>query len=489
MTIAIVKAPWWVRYCPPYLLSFLATYLRNNGYEVKLSDFNNKWYHRVSEKYKKYWDDRDYYSFWEKEDFVREISKEVEIEKDVKRILDSNTDIAIFETHTPNVILSYEVAKLLKDYKKNLINIFIGHKASRAQMAYDFIKQPFIDYVSTGEIDIPILKLLKEFKNGINIGKLPKVKGLLSKDNGKIIDLGNPDIIKNLDLLPFPEYDDFKEDIKNKTYSMPNRLDILDSRGCVNACYYCYERLFWQKYRTMSGKRIYEQILYHIKNYPQINYFYFNGLLLNGSLEVLEEFCNLVIKNNLKINWAGQAMIREDMSKDLILKMKEAGCNWLGFGIESGSERVLKDMNKNYKIEDALRVLKDVHEAGISTQINIMFGYPTETEEDFRKTLDFVLKVRPYIDSILASQSFTTLEKGTYLYKNAEKFGIKGVKHHLFWKAQDGKNNYLERFKRYEKFCKFALSLGIPETSGVLRERPDKDMLIREYFNYEKQVE
>jgi len=483
MKIAIIKAPWWVRYCPPYILSFLGTLIRKKGH-ISLFDFNNSWYHKVPEKYKKYWDDRDYYSFWEQKEFIEEIAEEINIDKYVKNILDEDPTLILFETHTPNVLISYEIAKRLKNNRKDIVIVFMGHKASRAQMAYDFVRQSFIDYVCPGEIDIVLFDLIKAL--GKRKKQLPKIAGLLSKDeNNGIFDGGNPSIVENLDSLPFPEYDDFKYDIEKGYYSMPNRFDILDSRGCINACHFCYERLFWQKYRTMSGRKLFEQANYHMRKFPQINYFYFNGLLLNGSPKTIEEFCDLVIKNSVKIQWAGQASVR-GMSKELIFKMKEAGCQWLGYGIESGSQKVLNEMNKNININEAVDVLKYTHEAGIKAQINIMFGFPTETENDFKETLKFLIKVRPYIDSVLASQSFCTLEKETYMWKYPKKFGINAGSHHLFWSSQNGINNYLERFKRYERFCKIALKLGLPETSGVLRERPDKKLLLKQYYEYRK---
>ncbi len=103
-----------------------------------------------------------------------------------------------------------------------------------------------------------------------------------------------------------------------------------------------------------------------------------------------------------------------------------------------------------------------------------MFGLPTETRDDFAMTLEFLKRNRENIDTILASQSFCVIDKGTYLYNNPDEFGIKYRNHHLYWESNNGENDFCERFKRYEEFCKLALSLGIPETSGVLKNKPDK---------------
>jgi radical SAM superfamily enzyme YgiQ (UPF0313 family) len=141
-------------------------------------------------------------------------------------------------------------------------------------------------------------------------------------------------------------------------------------------------------------------------------------------------------------------------------------------------------MNKRFLIADAEEVLRVTHQAGISTQANFMFGLPTETEDDFRQTLEFLKRNRENIDSVLASQSFCVIDRGTFLYTHAQDFGIRNSDHHLYWETNG--NNYAERFRRYEEFCQLALALGLPETSGVLRAKPDKWILLGDYYLFRK---
>ncbi|MEA5001120.1 MAG: radical SAM protein [Endomicrobiaceae bacterium] len=484
MKTALIKAPWWVRYCPPYILAYFSTYLKSLGHSTFCFDLNNIFYHQCTDENKKYWDNRDFYSVWENNTFTDTILKVSNAEKSIRDILSTGAQVFIFDTHTPSVNISYALAKKIKSIKPDSVIIFMGHKASKAQMAYDFAEQNFIDYVCYGEADIPLKNLLQKLDEGFNIKDLPVCKGFLVKLKGKVTDCGSGDFVKDLDSLPIPDYSDFREDILNNKYSQPNRLDLLDSRGCINACHFCYERLFWPGYRAMSGDKLFEQIVRHMRDFPQINYFYFNGLLLNGNLKNLETFCDLIIKNGVKVSWAGQAVVRDDMPLELLKKMKKAGCGWVGYGVESGSQDVLDAMNKRFTVQKAVELFKNTKEAGISFQINMMCGFPVETEEDFCKTLNFLTSARPYVDSILASQSFFTLEKGTYVRNNPEKFGITKADHHLFWKSKN--NDYPLRFERYEKFCNLALKLKYPETSGISAVKPDKWFLLGEYYFYDK---
>ncbi len=145
-------------------------------------------------------------------------------------------------------------------------------------------------------------------------------------------------------------------------------------------------------------------------------------------------------------------------------------------------------MNKGFSLKEASRILRETKEAGIATQINIMFGLPTETKDDFSQTMEFFRRNRRYVDTVLASQSFCVIDKGTYIYDHPREFGVRNCEHHLFWESNNGENNYPERMRRYEEFCRTALSMGIPETSGVLRAKPDKERLLDDYHRYSSKV-
>jgi radical SAM superfamily enzyme YgiQ (UPF0313 family) len=133
----------------------------------------------------------------------------------------------------------------------------------------------------------------------------------------------------------------------------------------------------------------------------------------------------------------------------------------LAYGIESGSQKILDLMKKNFKIKDAQRVLQDTYEAGIYATANFMFGFPGETEEDFNCTLDFLHNNKAFISTLNPSLACTAIGVGTYLYEHAEEYGVDLNKGHLFWSSYDGGNTYEKRKARYLTFCKLASSLGI----------------------------
>lgn len=483
MKIALIQCPGWGRDCPPYTIALLSARLRRRGHKAFGFDLNNALYCSGADKYKKMWDNKDLYSFWNNTSLISEFTRDNErmIDFQVNKILDTEAKIIGFTVHFSSLLVSLEIAKRIKNKDKDRIVVFGGPDCYRELRGQEIIKEDAVDIVAIGEGDETLTELAEIAETE---GRIDFSHGTLLKKDGKIIDCGDRQVLKSLDLIPFADYSDFRKDILSGHYRQPERLEIFDSRGCITRCHFCSEWQFWKAYRSMSGERIFEEIAYQVKRFPGVNYFYFIGSLLNGNTEALSRFCDLAIQKDLRIRWAGQAVIRPEMTKELLEKMRKAGCEWLGYGIESGSEKVVYSMNKRFSITNAEQVLRDTHQAGISTQANIMFGIPTETEDDFKQTLEFLKRNRENIDSVLASQSFCVIDKGTYLYTHADEFGIKNAGHHLYWETNG--NNYVERFRRYEKFCQLALSLGLPETSGVLRVKPDKWSLLGDYYLFKK---
>lgn len=484
MDIALIQCPGWGRDCPPYTMALFSAILRNAGHSVSNYDINNALYCSSSNEYRKFWDDKDLYSFWNNEAliniFLEDNTRMVEIQ--LEKILNSGAKIIGFTVHFSSLLVSLAIAKLIKEQDKHRIIVFGGPDCCRQLRGNFIIESGVVDAVSVGEGDLAFLELI----NGINHkGEIDFCKGFLIRKNNKIIDCGDGEVIQKLDNLPFPDYLDFLGDIFYGTYRQPERLDIFDSRGCITQCHFCSEWQFWKKFRSMSGERIFQEILYQVKNFPSVNYFYFIGSLLNGDISALSKFCDLVIDSGMKIKWAGQAIIRVEMAFSLLKKMHRAGCEWLSYGIESGSAKVIRAMNKRFSMQDAEVVLKNTKKAGIATQANFMFGIPGESAEDFKDSLDFLKRNYKNMDSVLASQSFCVLNRGTYLYEHADEFGIQDRDHDLYWSCGEG-NTYPQRFQRYEAFCELALSLGIPETSGVLKVKPDKWLLLGDYYLFKE---
>ncbi|OGR41444.1 MAG: hypothetical protein A2X35_10575 [Elusimicrobia bacterium GWA2_61_42] len=481
LTAVLAQCPGWGREAPPYALACLAAYVRaNSPHKVRCLDLNNRMYHASPDK--RMWDDKDLYSLWEDEPAVARLleSNRGLAATFVDEILATGAPVIGFTTHTTSFRFTLALARLIKAAAPEKIIILGGPQCSRSQAALRFAADPAIDAVVTGEGEEILLAVLDAAAAGKPLPRLPGM--ILNRGKKPPLDCGEGGAVKDLDALPFPDYSDFSADMAAGAYGSPGRLEILDSRGCPTRCHFCSEWQFWQNYRARGGAGLFEEIKHQTKKYPAARHFYFIGSLLNGKPKELELFCDRMIADGSKITWEGQAVVHPAMTPELARKMHKAGCRWLGLGLESGSKRLLKKMHKPFEPRTALANLRALSGAGIKLQANFMFGMPGETRADFDLTLKFLVAARPYLDSVLASQSFCVLDKNTALYNNAEAFGIENREHHLYWFSNRGRNNYPERLNRYEEFCRLALFLGLPETSGVLRVKPDKWLLLGDYY-------
>ena len=154
-------------------------------------------------------------------------------------------------------------------------------------------------------------------------------------------------------------------------------------------------------------------------------------------------------------------MVRKEMSSELLKKMHRSGCIWLCYGLESGCDRTLKRMNKFYNAGDAERTVKLTHEAGICCAINIIVGFPGESEADFNETLSFIKRNRESIDEVTNVSSFVIMPPsriGLHLSDYHIKLPLnKDLNHYIDENGLD----FMGRIKRVRKTLFLISSLGI----------------------------
>ena len=220
------------------------------------------------------------------------------------------------------------------------------------------------------------------------------LKGVACRNNnGEVIIGENPDNL-DMDKLPIPDFS-FLDLEKYQRWQIPINM----SRGCVAHCDFCNERTLWPGFRMRSAPHIFKEL---IEN-SLFNDFVVNDSLINGNYSILEELLDLIIAEPLNIFWGGSARPDRRLKFELFLKMKQAGIGYLIYGLESGSNRILKNMKKGITREMVAQNITDAHKAGIKVMINIIVGYPGETEDDFNETLYFIKKYRPFIYKINSS--------------------------------------------------------------------------------------
>ena len=431
--IALVLCPCWAHLCPPLGMTYLTAALKKNGFSVKCFDLNIESYHFLKSGNIDYWDYANYY-YWLNVDLFRNIIPLVKkyLEGKVKEILESNPDVIGFSVFDTGALASLYMAQEIKKIAPNKIIVFGGPGCNKEMEGYGFLNSGFVDAVIAGEGEEAFIELLERYKEK---NTLESIEGSIIKKNGNIIDAEVRKEIKDLNSLAFPDFSML--DIKQ--YTM-RALPVLTSRGCVARCSFCSE---WGKFRFRKAENIIEELKQGIKNY-NMKEFLFNDSLINGNVKELERLSDLIIENKMDIIWGGYARIDLRLNLGLLKKMKKAGCKYLSYGIESGSQKVLNDMNKRILLKDAANNLRDTKRAGIEGHINWIVGFPTESTLDFIKSLWFIYSNRKYIFVVNPGHGCGIIPSCD-LNKNRKRYRISNQPFLNNWRTVDFTNTIIHR--------------------------------------------
>ena len=278
------------------------------------------------------------------------------------------------------------------------------------------IVEEYIDYIVYGEGELTMLDLVKSIEHNFPI---EEVKGIYYKNGDKILKTPPRPPIKNLDDLPFPAWHLF--DMKRYiNYSLHGRAATLNtSRGCPFNCSFCSEPAFSKRrWRGHSSQRVIEMVEYMKSNF-KVDYIIFRESMFLANRKRVEDFCDGLILKKLNMQWHCPARI-QNWDKDLLKKMRQAGCVMFEFGVESGCPRILKILNKRITLEQVYDTFKKCNEVGIIPQINLMCGIPTETKEEFDMTIELLNRLNHGPIDLMAYVPYP----GTELYNFAVSQGL-----------------------------------------------------------------
>ncbi len=242
-----------------------------------------------------------------------------------------------------------------------------------------------VNFALYGEGETSFISFIKEFKN-------PKpnyrnVPNLIWKDNNKIIINPPASLIFKLDDLPFPDYQSFK--LEKYPCFNEKIIPIITSRGCPFGCTYCSVRLsMGQAFRPRSPQNVLKEIkLWYQKGFTSFD---INDDCFTLDINRAEKICDLIIKSKLNIKFQLYNGIRvNNITLKLLKKLKKAGCYFIAYGCESGSQKTLDRIKKGITLDQVRDAVKFTNQAKIKHAVNFIIGHQNETYQDALETLSF----------------------------------------------------------------------------------------------------
>lgn len=364
-----------------------------------------------------------------------------------KIISEFNPDVIALSVMTAKYGSALKVSGIAKSINSRCRVIWGGPHATIDSQ--EILKNDSVDFVVRGEGDITLKSLVNLLirTNEPSHDDLSKIEGLSYKDAIKVID--NPDrpLVEDLDTLNFPQRDKV---LFPERYLPSSWGDLVSLRGCPFKCGYCGAHNTWtKKVRYRSVDNLLEEIEMLISKY-NLNKFYFWDDNFTLDRDRAMKFCRSLRDRKIRINWG--CTTRVDLLDDLLLdEMKKAGCDYISIGIESGSERMLKSIDKGITLEAIDSAVKLLDKFHLKYEAFFMIGFPEERVEDIEKTFNLMKKLK---NADICFSIFTPYP-GTEQYRIAKRYEL--IPEQPDWSrfSHQSQDNHFMEFVAKEDFEKY----------------------------------
>ena len=357
----------------PLGLSYVAAVLEKNGVEVKVLDL-----------------------------LVSQYSEE----KVHRCMAEFSPEVVGITTVTMNYPASSNILKLCKRFDENVITVIGGpHVTFCAEQTLR--EAPWIDIVVRGQGEYTMLDI-------VSGKKLAEIGGLVFREGDGMVTTGNPPWIENLDELPFPARHLFP---LSKYLAFNAGGSLITGRGCPFNCIFCAgHRMTGRRVRLRNAKLVVDEMqMVQELGFKEI---YIEDDLLTLNHAHVYAICDEIVGRGLKIKWNAFSRV-DTVTRELLTKMRQAGCSGLLYGVESGNQEILDRVKKKITLKKVREAVALAKETGMKAVTSFILGLPGETRDTMRQSYDFARRLNaPYCFHVLAPFP------GTEVREKAEEYGI-----------------------------------------------------------------
>lgn len=292
---------------------------------------------------------------------------------------------------------------------RNIVTIFGGMHATI--LPEETARSEFVDYIIAGEGENNLSVLAEKIINNKKVTPIPGVGWI---DNGAFNFAETAPLVENIDSFEFSDRDCIIYPDANKPYMGV----MVTSRGCPYPCTFCAgENIHKRRVRYHSVERVIEEMRVLKDNYD-VSYITFYDDFMISNRKRMIKICKAMIEADLDMTWGCFSRV-DSVDEELLEIMVAAGCRYIGMGVESGSNTILKKIKKGYNREAALRGVKLAKESGVSVGMSIITGFPFETEDDIKQTISLVKEL-----NIMTNVNTFTPYPGSALYHECVERGL-----------------------------------------------------------------
>ena len=281
------------------------------------------------------------------------------------------------------------------------------------------------DCVLVGEAEWTLLEVVGCLMKGSqrDLQSVPGVVYSHNRGEGVVRSPRRP-LMRDLDQLPFPARDLVDTNLYRQAWHDAHgffSLNLVSSRGCPYRCNWCAKPIYSDSFHVRTPEAVAEE-MWQLRELFGADHLWFADDLFGINTRWIQNFAEQVGQRNAAIPFKVQARADLMRNEETVAALADCGCAEVWMGVESGSQKVLNDMEKGIRIDQVLRARYNLKQHGIRACYFLQFGYPGETWSDILKTIQMVRETRP--DDIGVSVSYPL--PGTRFYERVrEELGAK----------------------------------------------------------------
>jgi len=378
----------WAGASPPTGLCYIAAYLRKHGYSVHIVDAE---------------------------------ALRIGLTETVSMVKSLQPDIVGIACKTLWIVSAHGVAKALKEEIPD-VPIVAGGNHVTAIPERSLNEYPSFDMLVIGEGEVTFKELIEALNSGDENIDLYSVCGIAYREGDSVMITPSRNRVIDLDQLPPPAFDLLPDLAKHYVPSLNivkkvPAFSLVTSRGCPFQCTFCDRKVFGNKVTRHSPRYLISIVkdLYHKHG---IRYLLYDDDIFTLSKKHLIEYFDLQKKAGLKIPFTCQSRV-DTIDEDALRILRKADCRIICYGVESGSERILRSMKKKINVKQVKRAVKLTKKEGIEASGFFILGYPGETEVTLKET-EKCIRESGFND--IGVFLFTPLP-GSEIYENVSKHG------------------------------------------------------------------
>lgn len=252
------------------------------------------------------------------------------------------------------------------------------------------------DFILLGEAEQTLAELVTTLSNGER--DFMHIPGLAYKLEDAVVKTTKRSILKELDSLPFPAWD-LVDMTPYREMWMKSRgffsMNVATTRGCPFKCNWCAKPIYGNRYNSRSPQNVVDELLFLKENFD-FDHIWFCDDIFGLKPGWVHDFAHLLGNAGLQFRFKIQARADLLVQENYIRDLSQAGCENVWMGAESGSQKILDAMDKGTTVAQIHEATRLLRKHGIHPSFFIQFGYPGETREDIRKTIDMINTLLPY---------------------------------------------------------------------------------------------